>query len=120
MNNKKNGIQFEVELKKILNDNGIFTLNLGFNETADLIVLNDKPWLIECKTTHKAIWYRKNSKQYYKLMDFVKRGKSVYIAIKFVVNRRAVIKFFYLKDAPYPYKMTEGYSLNDFIKHVKE
>ena len=120
MNNQKNGTRFEIELKKILNQNGLFTLNLGYNEVADLVVVDGKTRLIECKTSHKSIWYRKNSKQYEKLMEFVNQGKSVYIAIKFVVNHKAVIKFFYLKDAPYPYKMNDGYSLENFINHCKE
>jgi len=120
MNNQKNGVKFEIQLKKILNDNGIFTLNLGFNETADLVVVDGKARLIECKTSHKPIWYRKNPKQFERLMEFVKQGKSVYIAIKFVINRKAIIKFFYLKDAKYPYKINEGYSLEEFINHCKE
>ena len=53
-------------------------------------------------------------------MEFVKKGRSVYIAIKFVVNRKAIIKFFYLKDAPYPYKVNEGYTLEEFINHCKK
>ncbi len=120
MKNKRNGSEFEIELKKLLNDNGIFTLHLGYNESADLVVVNHKPRLIECKTTHKAIWYRKNPKQYSRLMDYVKRGKSVYIAVKFIVNRKAVIKFFYLKEAKYPYKMSDGYSFDEFVNHVKD
>jgi len=120
INNQKNGTRFEIELKKILNQNGLFTLNLGYNEVADLVVVDGKTRLIECKTSHKPIWYRKNPKQYEKLIEFVNQGKSVYIAIKFVVNHKAIIKFFYLKDSPYPYKMTEGYSLENFINHCKE
>jgi len=120
MNNQKNGTRFEIELKKILNQNGLFTLNLGYNEVADLVVVDGKTRLIECKTSHKPIWYRKNPKQYKKLMEFVNQGKSVYIAIKFVVNHKAIIKFFYLKNAPYPYKMNDGYSLENFINHCKE
>jgi len=42
MNNQKNGVKFEMQLKKLLNDNGLFTLNLGFNETADLVVVDGK------------------------------------------------------------------------------
>ena len=119
MNNQRNGSKFEGELKKILNDNGIFCLNLGYNETADLIIVNGKTRLIECKTTHKPIWYRKNPKQYYRLMEFVNKGKSVYIAIKFIINRKSIIKFFYLKEAEYPYSVNNGYTLNDFINHCK-
>jgi len=119
MNNQKNGVKFEIQLKKILNENGLFTLNLGFNETADLVVVDDKARLIECKTSHKPIWYRKNKKQYERLMEFVEQGKSVYIAIKFVIKRKAIIKFFYLKDAKYPYKIEEGYTLEQFINHCK-
>jgi len=120
MNNQKNGVKFEIQLKKILNENGLFTLNLGFNETADLVVVDDKARLIECKTSHKPIWYRKNKKQYERLMEFVEQGKSVYIAIKFVIKRKAIIKFFYLKDAKYPYRFDEGYTLEQFINHCKK
>ena len=120
INNQKNGTRFEIELKKILNQNGLFTLNLGYNEVADLVVVDGKTRLIECKTSHKPIWYRKNARQYYKLMKFVNEGKSVYIAIKFVINHKAIIKFFYLKDAEYPYKIDNGYTLEDFINHCKK
>jgi len=120
MSNQKNGARFEMTLKKILNDNNLFTLNLGYNETADLVVVDGKPRLIECKQSHKSTWYRKNPKQYQKLMSFVEKGKSVYIAIQFILNHKATIKFFYLKDSPYPYKVSEGYSLDDFLTHCRE
>jgi len=119
MSNQKNGARFEMTLKKILNDNGLFTLNLGYNERADLVVVDGKARLIECKVSHKPIWYRKNIKQYERLMSFVKRGKSVYIAIQFVIGHKATVKFYYLKDAPYPYKVSDGYSLEDFLAHCK-
>jgi Holliday junction resolvase len=122
MNNQERGNRFESELKKLLNDNGLFTLNLGFNETADLIVLDGKARIIECKVTHKEIWYRKNPKQYRKLLSIIEKGKSVYIAIKFIrdKNRAFTIRFYYLKDAEYPFKINEGYSLAEFIEHCKK
>jgi len=120
MSNQKNGARFEMNLKKILNDNGLFTLNLGYNETADLVVVDGKARLIECKQSHKPTWYRKNPSQYERLMSFVKKGKSVYIAVQFIIRHKATIKFFYLKDSPYPYKVDGGYSLEDFLKHCKE
>ncbi len=120
MSNQKNGARFEMTLKKILDDNGLFTLNLGYNETADLVVVDGKARLIECKVSHKPTWYRKNPKQYKKLIQFVQMGKSVYIAIQFIINHKATIKFYYLKDSPYPYKVNEGYSLEDFLEHCKE
>jgi len=120
MSNQKNGARFETTLKRILNDNGLSTLNLGYNETADLVVIDGKARLIECKVSHKPIWYRKNKAQYYKLIKFVERNKSVYIAIQFILKHKAIIRFYYLKDSPYPYRVNEGYSLEDFIKHCKE
>jgi len=120
MSNQKNGARFEMTLKKILNNNGLFTLNLGYNETADLVVVDGKARLIECKVSHKPTWYRKNPSQYERLMSFVKKGKSVYIAIQFIIRHKATVKFYYLKNAPYPYKVNDGYSLEDFLKHCKE
>jgi len=120
MSNQKNGARFEMSLKKILNDNNLFTLNLGYNERADLVVVDGKARLIECKVSHKPTWYRKNPSQYQKLMSFVEKGKSVYIAIQFILNHKATIKFFYLKDSPYPYRVDNGYTLENFIAHCKE
>ena len=120
MSNQKNGARFETTLKRILNDNNLTTLNLGYNETADLVVIDGKARLIECKVSHKPVWYRKNIEQYQRLIKFVEMGISVYIAIQFVIGHKATVKFFYLKDAPYPYSIDGGYSLEDFIRHCKE
>jgi Holliday junction resolvase len=117
MNNQKNGVNFEVKLKRLLTDNGLKVLNLGFNEVADLIIIDGKARIIECKRSHKAIWYRKNAKQYDRLMKLVSLGFSVYIAIEFIINRKSIIKFYYLPESPYPYKIDNGYTLEEFIRH---
>jgi Holliday junction resolvase len=119
MNNQKSGVNFETKLKKLLTDKGLKVLNLGFNETADLVVINGKVRIIECKRSHKSIWYRKNPKQYDRLMEMVKQGFSVYIAIEYIINRKSTIKFYYLPDSSYPYKIDNGYTLEEFISHCK-
>ena len=87
------GLEFEKQLKQKLRKNGIIALNLGYNEIGDLIIPL-KHIIIECKTTHSPIWYRKNPKQYDRLKELKNSGIYVFIAIKFRINNKSYLKFF--------------------------
>ena len=123
MNTHRIGLRFESELKKKLNDSGLICLNLGYNEIGDLVVVNGKTRIIECKTTHKPYFYlSKNPYQSGKLKELASRNISVYYAVKFIKGNRSEIKFFYMNDSfvrIYYLDVDRGYSLEDFIEHCK-
>ena len=123
MNTHRIGLRFESELKKKLNDSGLICLNLGYNEIGDLVVVNGKTRIIECKTTHKPYFYlSKNPYQSGKLKELTLRNISVYYAVKFIKDNRSEIKFYYINDITSHTKHFSdylGYSLEDFIKHCK-
>ena len=116
MLNTRRGKRFESVLKRKLKDNGFRVLKLSIPETADLVLLNYKPILIECKVCNQALWYRKNNEQYDKLVEMYKEGYDVFIAVKFT-SFRSIIKFFRLDDV-YPYSVNEGMSLSEFYLYV--
>ena len=123
MNTHRIGLRFESELKKKLNDSGLICLNLGYNEIGDLVVVNGKTRIIECKTTHKPYFYlSKNPYQFGKLKELTMRNISVYYAVKYIKGNRSEIKFFYMNNYS-PNNKTLigwlGYTLEDFIKHCK-
>ena len=123
MNTHRIGLRFESELKKKLNDAGLICLNLGYNEIGDLVVVNGKTRIIECKTTHKPYFYlSKNPYQFSKLKELAEHNISIYYAVKFIKGNRSEIKFFYMNNYS-PNNKTLigwlGYSLEDFIKHCK-
>ena len=122
MDNKQLGLQFEKELKSTLKDSGLTVLNLGYNELGDIVVLNGKARIIECKVSHKPRFYKsKNPKQSLRLKELYAKNISVYYAIKFINKHKSTIKFFIIKDDdPVALDMNEGYSLDEFLNHVKE
>ena len=121
MNTKRIGLIFEGELKRILNDNGLVVLNLGYNEIGDLVVVNGKTRIIECKTTHHDYYYlSKNKIQSERLSELSKHNISVYYSIKFINKNKSVIKFYYMNNNVLKvFKKDEGYTLTDFLNHVK-
>ena len=116
MLNTRRGKRFESVLKRKLKDNGFRVLKLAIPETADLVLLNSVPVLIECKVTNRALWYRVNIQQYNRLFEMNKEGYDVYIAIKFT-SYKSIIKFFRLDDV-YPYSVNEGMSLSEFCLYL--
>jgi Holliday junction resolvase len=122
MNTHRIGLRFESELKKKLNDAGLICLNLGYNEIGDLVVVNGKTRIIECKTTHKPYFYlSKNPYQSGKLKELTLRNISVYYAVKFIQGNRSRVDFYYmnLSDQNTILREYEGYSFTDFVKHCK-
>lgn len=120
MNNQQNGTIFESRLKAILKKNGLNVFLLAIPESADMVVLNGTHRLIECKTTHNNFWKIKNRTQHERLIGFAKEGISVYYAIRFTVNHKASIKFFHILSSKYPYLMDSGFTIDEFITHVKK
>ena len=116
MLNTRRGKRFETVLKRKLKDNGFRVLKLAIPETADLVLLNSKPILIECKVCKQSLWYRKNNKQYDRLLEMYKEGYDVFIVVKFTAYN-SVIKFFRLDDV-YPYSVHEGMNLPEFYIHL--
>ena len=122
MNTHRIGLRFESELKKKLNDAGLICLNLGYNEIGDLVVVNGKTRIIECKTTHKPYFYlSKNPYQSGKLKELVSRNISVYYAVKYIKGNKSRVDFYYmnLSDQNTILREYEGYSFIDFVKHCK-
>ena len=122
MNTHRIGLRFESELKKKLNDAGLICLNLGYNEIGDLVVVNGKTRIIECKTTHKDYFYlSKNPYQSGKLKELVSRNISVYYAVKYIKGNKSRVDFYYmnLSDQNTILREYEGYSFTDFVKHCK-
>ena len=122
MNTHRIGLRFESELKKKLNDAGLICLNLGYNEIGDLVVVNGKTRIIECKTTHKPYFYlSKNPYQSGKLNELASRNISVYYAVKFIKGNKSRVDFYYmnLSDQNTILREYEGYSFIDFVKHCK-
>ncbi len=117
MLNTRRGKRFESVLKRKLKDNGFRVLKLSIPETADLVLLNSKPVLIECKVCNQALWYRKNNEQYDRLIEMHKEGYDVFIAIKFT-SHKSIIKFFRLDDV-YPYSVQQGMTLQEFGTYLK-
>ena len=117
IHNHMRGKRFETILKGKLIDRGFKVLKLAIPETADLILLNRIPILIECKVSKSFVWYRKNNKQYEKLLKYLQDGYFVFIAIKFT-TAPSIIKFFSLDDE-YPYRIEEGITLNSFVAWCK-
>ena len=91
-------------------------MKLSIPETADLILLNSKPIVIECKVCNQALWYRKNLKQYNRLLDMRIEGYDVYVAIKFT-SYNSTIKFFRIDDV-YPFSANEGQTLDEFVQYL--
>ena len=128
MNTHRIGLRFEMELKKKLNESGLICLNLGYNEIGDLVVVNGKTRIIECKTVHNDVYYMsKNPKQRDKLFELSKHNISVYLVVKYIRGKqKSIIKFFNLQDTPdsvhhmFLKDSFYGYSLEDFIIHCKE
>jgi Holliday junction resolvase len=122
MNTHRIGLRFESELKKKLNDAGLICLNLGYNEIGDLVVVNGKTRIIECKTTHKPYFYlSKNPYQSGKLKELALRNISVYYAVKFIKGNKSRVDFYYMNmsDQNTILREYEGYSFTDFVKHCK-
>ena len=122
MNTHRIGLRFESELKKKLNDAGLICLNLGYNEIGDLVVVNGKTRIIECKTTHKPYFYlSKNPYQSGKLKELTLRNISVYYAVKYIKGNKSRVDFYYmnLSDQNTILREYEGYSFIDFVKHCK-
>lgn len=119
MNNQQNGTMFESKLKSLLKKEGIKAFLLAIPESADLIVLNGTHRLIECKTTHTALWTVKNKSQHERLISFAKDGISVYYAIRFTLKHKSTIRFFHILTSDYPYDVRGGYSLEEFVYHLK-
>lgn len=122
MSNHKYGLDFESELKKILNDEGITTLSLSYTETADLITISNKVRIIECKTVKNLPKFViKNKEQYLRLKLLADKGYSVYFAVKYHFGRgsRNIIKFYYLNHH-FNYSINEGYTLEEFIAHAHD
>ena len=122
MNTHRIGLRFESELKKKLNDSGLICLNLGYNEIGDLVVVNGKTRIIECKTTHKPYFYlSKNPYQSGKLKELTMRNISVYYAVKYIKSNKSRVDFYYmnLSDQNTILREYEGYSFTDFVKHCK-
>ena len=113
MSNFRRGKKFETILKRKLIDRGFKVLKLAIPETADLVLINKYPVLIECKVSQSPIWYRKNNKQFERLTQYRVEGYFVFIAVKFIA-KPSIIKFFKLFDE-YPFKIQNGLSLNEFI-----
>jgi Holliday junction resolvase len=118
MLNTRRGKRFETVLKRKLKTKGFKVLKLAIPETADLILLNQKPLLIECKVCNQSLWYRKNLKQYDRLLEMFNEGYDVYIVIKFT-GHDSIIKFFKIGDT-YPFKYNEGKTLDEFIEGAKK
>ena len=116
MLNTQRGKRFESVLKRKLKDRGFKVLKLAIPETADLVLLNSKPIVIECKVCNQALWYRKNLKQYDRLLDMHKEGYDVYVAIKFTIYN-STIKFFRIDDV-YPFSANEGQTLDEFVQYL--
>ena len=116
MINQKRGKRFESDLKRKLKDRGYRVLKLAIPETADLVILNYKPIVIECKVTNRSLWYRANTGQYLRLLEMHKEGYDVFIAVKFT-SFKSIIKFFRLDDV-YPYSVNEGMSLSEFCFYL--
>ena len=116
MLNTQRGKRFESVLKRKFKDRGFKVLKLAIPETADLVLLNSKPILIECKVCNKSLWYRKNLKQYNRLLDMHIEGYDVYVAIKFT-SFNSIIKFFRIDD-PYPFRVDSGKSFNLFVQNL--
>ena len=122
MNTHRIGLRFEMELKKKLNQSGLICLNLGYNEVADLVIIDGKTRIIECKTTHKPYFYlSKNPHQSDSLNELTKHNISVYYAVKFIHGKRSRVDFFYINisDQNTILREYEGYSFTDFIEHCK-
>ena len=99
MNTHRIGLRFEMELKKKLNQSGLICLNLGYNEIGDLVVINGKTRIIECKTTHQQFYYlSKNPYQVDKLKSLTEHNVSEYYAIKFIHGKRSIIRFFIMNN----------------------
>ena len=113
MINTQRGKRFESVLKRKLKDRGFKVLKLAIPETADLVLLNNKPIVIECKVCNQSLWYRKNLKQYDRLLEMYNEGYDVYIAVKFT-SFDSVIKFFRIDDT-YPFRVDSGKTLDAFI-----
>ena len=116
MLNTQRGKRFESVLKRKLKDRGFKVLKLSIPETADLILLNSKPIVIECKICNQSLWYRKNLKQYNRLLEMYNEGYDVYIAVKFT-SYDSVIKFFKIDDI-YPFRVDSGKSFNLFVQNL--
>ena len=116
MLNTQRGKRFESVLKRRLKDRGFKVLKLAIPETADLVLLNSKPIVIECKVCNQYLWYRKNLKQYNRLLDMHIEGYDVYVAIKFT-SYNSTIKFFRI-DALYPFSVNEGQTLDEFVQYL--
>ena len=116
MLNTQRGKRFESVLKRKLKDRGFKVLKLSIPETADLILLNSKPIVIECKVCNQSLWYRKNLKQYDRLLDMHNEGYDVYISVKFTAFD-SIIKFFKIDD-PYPFRVDSGKSFNLFVQNL--
>ena len=113
MSNFRRGKKFETILKRKLIDKGFRVLKLAIPETADLILINKYPVLLECKVSQSPIWYRKNNKQFERLTRYMVEGYSVFIVVKFI-SKPPIIRFFKLLDE-YPFRVQNGLSLNEFI-----
>ena len=116
MLNTQRGKRFESVLKRKLKDRGFKVLKLAIPETADLVLLNNKPIVIECKVCNKTQWYRKNLKQYDRLLEMRNEGYGVLIAVKFT-SFDSVIKFFKIDDT-YPFRVDSGKTLDEFVQSL--
>lgn len=126
---RDSGVRFESELKRLLIMSGLDAWNLGYNERADILVVNHKDRVIECKVVHGTAYNfsRNSAKQHKRLIKYQEEhpDSSVYYAVKYVYRRsKSEIKFYALSEIIFMPEISMdspfGYSLNQFVSHCKE
>lgn len=121
--NRQSGSAFESLLKSRLIEAGLDAWNLGYNERADILVVNGKDRIIECKTTHGETYrLSKNAKQHQRLVQYAAEHTetSVYYAVKHIIAHKSFIKFYFLPQITGKYLNVHdknSYTLIEFIEH---
>lgn len=123
------GKTWETEVFNTFLNGGLDAWHLGFTERADILVVNSKDRIFECKASHERVYdFRKNKKQHERFIEYLEShpGTSGYYAFKFTWGRKSVKFLVYALDTKYLKwidPMEEGvrkFTFDEVISHIRD
>ena len=119
--NRARGLRFEAELARRLSVLGVRSLPMSACRAGDLAVINSQIRIVECKVVSGGAFRVRNLEQHALLTLFSSGGASFYYAVRFVTGPTASeIRLFHIgTDSGPVYPITGGYSLEEFVEHIR-
>lgn len=122
----RKGYRYELELKKILEENGFVVSRIsgsGHEQSGDLIAIKDRTYLFEIKSTRQRIFYP-NVRSKAQLLEMAKMGRQAnlvpLLAIRYAKGGSILEKWKIYKDLEKDkYSLEEGIYIQEFLNTIK-